>query len=46
MVRILDSECYECLKLYGHEVMRCAFCEEKAYYRDGLIEDGLDEVTP
>lgn len=39
MVKILDSECQECIKLYGHEEMRCAFCEEKDYYRDGLIGD-------
>ena len=40
---LLDQECQQCIKLYGHEEMRCAFCEEKAYYRDGLIEDGLKE---
>ena len=38
MENILGYECSECIKLYGHEEMRCAFCEEKAYYRDGLVE--------
>ena len=36
--KILGYECSQCIKLYGHSEQRCAFCEEKAYYRDGLIE--------
>lgn len=36
--KILGSECQKCIELYGYEEMRCAFCEEKAYYRDGLME--------
>jgi len=38
MSKILDSECQECIRLYGHSEQRCAFCEDKSYYRDGLIE--------
>ena len=40
MSKILDSECKECIKFYGHSAQRCAFCEDKAYYRDGIIEGG------
>lgn len=39
--KLLDYECQECIKLYGHSEQRCAFCEEKAYYRDGLIENNI-----
>ncbi len=35
---ILGYECSQCIKLYGNCEERCGFCEEKAFYRDGLIE--------
>lgn len=41
--KILGFECQECIKLYGYNEERCAFCEDKAYYKDGLIEDDLKE---
>ena len=39
--KILGYECSQCIKLFGHSEERCAFCEEKAYYRDGLIEEAI-----
>lgn len=41
MSKILGSECSECIKLYGHSEERCAFCEDKAYYRDGIVEEKI-----
>ena len=35
---ILGFECEKCINLYGYEDMRCAFCSDKEYYRDGLVE--------
>lgn len=43
MIKILDSECQKCIKLYGYDGMRCAFCEEHAYYIDGLVEESNED---
>jgi hypothetical protein len=36
---LLNPECKECINLYDYDEMRCAFCEEHAYYRDALEEE-------
>ena len=36
--KILGKECFECIKMFGYEDIRCAFCTDKEYYKQYLEE--------